>query len=333
MAEQDVTRDDIAVIGMACRYPGGVDTPEALWDLVASGHDAVGEFPDNRGWDTDDLYDPAFVRQGGFLHGADRFDAAFFGIRPAEAKSMDPQQRMLLEVSWEAIERAGIVPSTLKGSRTGVFVGVMPNEYGMPLWRWQEETAGFMGTGTSPSVASGRISYVLGLEGPALSIDTACSSSGVAIHTAVRSLRSGETDLALAGGCTVLAGPGMFVDYARKQALSPDARCRTFSDAANGTVWAEGAGVLVLEPLSKARRLGRRILGVIKGTAVNQDGASNGLTAPSGKAQAKVIKQALADAGLEPQDIQLVEAHGTATRLGDPIEVNAIHATYGHAER
>nr|ALJ49910.1 TlmH [Salinispora pacifica DSM 45543 = CNS-863] len=328
-----MARDDIAVIGMACRYPGGVDTPEALWDLVAGGRDAVGAFPDNRGWDTEDLYDPAYVREGGFLHGADRFDAAFFGIRAAEAKAMDPQQRNLLEVAWEAIERAGIVPSTLKGSRTGVFVGVMPNEYGMPLWRWQDETAGFMGTGTSPSVASGRISYLLGLEGPALTIDTACSSSGVAIHTAVRSLRSGETELALAGGCTVLAGPGMFADYAKKQALSPDARCRTFSDAANGTVWAEGAGVLVLEPLSKARRLGRRILGVIKGTAVNQDGASNGLTAPSGKAQTKVIEQALADAGLASQDVQLVEAHGTATRLGDPIEVNAIHATYGAGER
>ncbi|MFE0242473.1 SDR family NAD(P)-dependent oxidoreductase [Streptomyces sp. NPDC058991] len=333
MAENDIARDDIAVIGMACRYPGGADTPEALWDLVAGGRDAVGGFPGNRGWDTEDLYDPAYVREGGFLHGADRFDAAFFGIRPAEAKAMDPQQRTLLEVAWEAIERAGIVPSTLKGSRTGVFVGVMPNEYGMPLWRWQDETAGFMGTGTSPSVASGRISYLLGLEGPAVTIDTACSSSGVAIHTAVRSLRSGETELALAGGCTVLAGPGMFVDYAKKQALSPDARCRTFSDAANGTVWAEGAGVLVLEPLSKARRLGRRILGVIKGTAVNQDGASNGLTAPSGKAQAKVIEQALADANLAPQDVQLVEAHGTATRLGDPIEVNAIHATYGAGER
>ncbi|MYS62523.1 type I polyketide synthase [Streptomyces sp. SID5468] len=318
---------------MACRYPGGVRTPEDLWRLVREGRDAVGDFPADRGWDTDDLYDRAYARQGGFLHDADTFDAAFFGIRPAEAEAMDPQQRVLLEVAWEAIERAGIVPSSLKGSATGVFVGIMANEYGMPLWKWQGETAGYMGTGTSPSVASGRISYLLGLEGPALTIDTACSSSGVAIHTAVRSLRSGETDLALAGGCTVLAGPGMFADFANKQALSPGARCRTFSDAADGTVWAEGAGVLVLEPLAKARRLGRRILGVIKGTAVNQDGASNGLTAPSGRAQVKVIGQALADAGLAPQDIQLVEAHGTATRLGDPIEVNAIHATYGQGER
>ncbi|WP_344363520.1 SDR family NAD(P)-dependent oxidoreductase [Streptomyces gobitricini] len=333
MAEYDATRDAIAVIGMACRYPGGVTGPESLWELVRDGHDAVGDFPANRDWHTEDLYDPAYVRQGGFLHDADTFDAAFFGIRPAEAKAMDPQQRTLLQVTWEAIERAGIVPSSLKGSRTGVFVGLMPNEYGMPLWKWQEETAGFMGTGTSPSVASGRIAYLLGLEGPALTIDTACSSSGVAIHTAVRSLRSGETDLAFAGGCTVLAGPGMFVDYARKQALSPDARCRTFSDAANGTVWAEGAGVLVLEPLAKAKRLGRTILGVIRGTAVNQDGASNGLTAPSGRAQVKVINQALADAGLGPEDVQLVEAHGTATKLGDPIEVNAIHATYGQGRR
>ncbi len=333
MSERDAERDDIAVIGMACRYPGGVRGPEDLWTLVSEGRDAVGDFPPDRGWQTDDLYDPGYVRQGGFLDGADRFDAEFFGIRHAEAKAMDPQQRILLEIAWEAIERAGIVPSSLKGTQTGVFVGVMPNEYGMPLWKWQDETAGFMGSGTSPSVASGRISYLLGLEGPALTIDTACSSSGVAIHTAVRSLRSGETTLALAGGCTVLTGPGMFVDYARKQALSPDARCRTFSDAANGTVWAEGAGVLVLERLSTARRLGRRILGVIKGTAVNQDGASNGLTAPNGRAQVKVINQALADAGLSPQDIQLVEAHGTATKLGDPIEVNAIHSTYGGGER
>ncbi|MFD5340680.1 SDR family NAD(P)-dependent oxidoreductase [Streptomyces hawaiiensis] len=329
MAEQATQQEDIAVIGMACRYPGGVNTPDLLWDLVGGGKDAVGDFPGNRDWHTEDLYDPSFVRQGGFLHDADTFDAAFFGIRPAEAIAMDPQQRVLLQTAWEAIERAGILPSSLKGSQTGVFVGVMPNEYGMPLWKWQDETAGFMGTGTSPSVASGRISYLLGLEGPALTIDTACSSSGTAIHTAVRSLRSGETDLALAGGCTVLAGPGMFVDYAKKGALSPDGRCRTFSDTANGTVWAEGAGVLVLEPLSKAKRLGRRVLGVIKGTAVNQDGASNGLTAPSGKAQVKVIQRALADARLAPQDIQLVEAHGTATKLGDPIEANAIQATYG----
>ncbi|MFD6424064.1 SDR family NAD(P)-dependent oxidoreductase [Streptomyces sp. NPDC060198] len=338
MAEHDMGNsadghDDIAVIGMACRYPGGITSPDRLWELVSEGRDGVGEFPDNRDWHTEELYDPSFVRQGGFLHDADTFDAAFFGIRPAEAIAMDPQQRILLQVAWESIERAGIVPSSLKGSRTGVFVGVMPNEYGQPLWKWQDETAGFMGTGTSPSVASGRISYLLGLEGPAITFDTACSSSGVAIHQAVRSLRNGETDLALAGGCTVLAGPGMFVDYARKGALSPDGRCRTFADTANGTVWAEGAGVLVLEPLSKAKRLARRILGVIKGSAVNQDGASNGLTAPNGRAQVKVINQALADARLRPGDIQLVEAHGTATKLGDPIEANAIQATYGQGER
>ncbi|MDK0524709.1 type I polyketide synthase [Streptomyces sp. ML-6] len=329
MAENTTGPEDIAVVGMACRYPGGMNTPEQLWAMVDEGRDAITDFPDNREWHTEDLYDPSFVRQGGFLHDADVFDAEFFGIRPAEAISMDPQQRVLLQVAWEAVERAGIVPSSLKGSRTGVFVGLMPNEYGMPLWKWQDTTAGFMGTGTSPSVASGRIAYLLGLEGPALTIDTACSSSGVAIHTAVRSLRSGETDLALTGGCTVLTGPGMFVDYAKKGALSPDGRCRTFSDTANGTVWAEGAGVLVLERLSEARRNGRRILGVIKGTAVNQDGASNGLTAPSGRAQVKVIQQALADARLAPGAIQLVEAHGTATKLGDPIEANAIQATYG----
>ncbi|MFB7954401.1 SDR family NAD(P)-dependent oxidoreductase [Streptomyces sp. NPDC056045] len=329
MAENTTGPEDIAVVGMACRYPGGMNTPEQLWAMVDEGRDAITDFPDNREWHTEDLYDPSFVRQGGFLHDADVFDADFFGIRPAEAISMDPQQRVLLQVAWEAVERTGIVPSSLKGSRTGVFVGLMPNEYGMPLWKWQDATAGFMGTGTSPSVASGRIAYLLGLEGPALTIDTACSSSGVAIHTAVRSLRSGETDLALTGGCTVLTGPGMFVDYAKKGALSPDGRCRTFSDTANGTVWAEGAGVLVLERLSAARRNGRRILGVIKGTAVNQDGASNGLTAPSGRAQVKVIQQALADARLAPGRIQLVEAHGTATKLGDPIEANAIQATYG----
>ncbi|MFD7498825.1 SDR family NAD(P)-dependent oxidoreductase [Streptomyces sp. NPDC059832] len=329
MAEKTTEPEDIAVVGMACRYPGGMNTPERLWALVDEGRDAITDFPDNREWHTEALYDPSFVRQGGFLHDADLFDADFFGIRHAEAISMDPQQRVLLQVAWEAIERSGIVPSSLKGSQTGVFVGLMPNEYGMPLWKWQDETAGFMGTGTSPSVASGRIAYLLGLEGPALTIDTACSSSGVAIHTAVRSLRSGETDLALAGGCTVLTGPGMFVDYAKKGALSPDGRCRTFSDTANGTVWAEGAGVLVLERLSVARRNHRRILGVIKGTAVNQDGASNGLTAPSGKAQVKVIQRALADARLAPGKVQLVEAHGTATKLGDPIEANAIQATYG----
>ncbi|MEU5057496.1 MULTISPECIES: SDR family NAD(P)-dependent oxidoreductase [unclassified Streptomyces] len=329
MAENTTEPEDIAVVGMACRYPGGMNTPERLWALVDEGRDAITDFPDNREWHTEDLYDPSFVRQGGFLHDADLFDADFFGIRPAEAISMDPQQRVLLQVAWEAVERAGIVPSSLKGSQTGVFVGLMSNEYGMPLWKWQDETAGFMGTGTSPSVASGRIAYLMGLEGPALTIDTACSSSGVAIHTAVRSLRSGETDLALAGGCTVLTGPGMFVDYAKKGALSPDGHCRTFSDTANGTVWAEGAGVLVLERLSVARRNRRRILGVIKGTAVNQDGASNGLTAPSGKAQVKVIQQALADARLTPGKVQVVEAHGTATKLGDPIEANAIQATYG----
>ncbi|CAM5484584.1 hypothetical protein SAFG77S_05433 [Streptomyces afghaniensis] len=219
MAENTPQPEDIAVVGMACRYPGGMNTPERLWALVNEGRDVITDFPDNREWHTEDLYDPSFVRQGGFLHDADLFDADFFGIRPAEAISMDPQQRVLLQVTWEAIERAGIVPSSLKGSQTGVFVGLMPNEYGMPLWKWQDETAGFMGTGTSPSVASGRIAYLLGLEGPALTIDTACSSSGVAIHTAVRSLRSGETDLALAGGCTVLTGPGMFVDYAKKGAL------------------------------------------------------------------------------------------------------------------
>ncbi|MGH3780850.1 MAG: SDR family NAD(P)-dependent oxidoreductase [Pseudonocardiaceae bacterium] len=334
MTENEIMRDDIAVIGMACRYPGGADTPESLWEVVREARDAIDDFPGNRGWDTATLYGPEYARQGGFLYDADSFDAAFFSIAPAEALAMDPQQRILLEVAWEAIERAGVVPSSLKGSRTGVFLGLMPNEYGMPIWKWQQgETAGYMGTGTSPSVASGRISYLLGLEGPAITFDTSCSSSGVAIHTAVRSLRSGETDLALAGGCNVLAGPGIFVDFAKKNALSPDARCRSFSDTANGTVWSEGVGILVLEPLSKARCLGRRITGVIKGTAVNQDGASNGLTAPNGRAQIKVINQALADAGLEPQDIQLVEAHATGTKLGDPIEANAIRATYGRGER
>jgi acyl transferase domain-containing protein/NAD(P)-dependent dehydrogenase (short-subunit alcohol dehydrogenase family)/acyl carrier protein len=334
MTEHEIMRDDVAVIGMACRYPGGANTPEALWELVREARDAIGDFPDNRGWDTAALYGPEYTRQGGFLYDADLFDAAFFNIAPSEVLAMDPQHRILLEVAWEAIERTGIVPSSLKGSSTGVFIGLMPNEYGMPIWKWQQgETAGYMATGTSPSVASGRLSYLLGLEGPAVTFDTACSSSGVAIHSAVRSLRSGETDLALVGGCNVLAGPGIFVDFAKKNALSLDARCRSFSETANGTVWSEGVGILVLEPLSKARRLGHHVIGVIRGTAVNQDGASNGLTAPSGRAQIKVIKQALADAGLEPQDIQLVEAHATGTKLGDPIEANGICATYGRAER
>ena len=229
MAENEIMRDDIAVIGMACRYPGGANTPESLWELLREARDVIDDFPRNRGWDTAALYGPEYARQGGFLYDADLFDAAFFSIAPAEALAMDPQQRILLEVAWEAIERTGIVPSSLKGSRTGVFIGLMPNEYGMPIWKWQQgETAGYMGTGTSPSVASGRISYLLGLEGPAITFDTSCSSSGVAIHNAVRSLRSAETDLALAGGCSVQAGPGMFADFANKNALSPDARCRTF---------------------------------------------------------------------------------------------------------